>query len=125
MKKIILPIIIVIIAIVAVVWISNNSKNASNKSTATENAPTKEQASTTSNGPAMGTPGAYNCMKGSITASGSTALAPLVQDVSKKYQAKCSGANITVNLGGSGTGLANVENGSSDIGNSDIYAKTG
>ncbi|MGH7204525.1 MAG: PstS family phosphate ABC transporter substrate-binding protein [Candidatus Levyibacteriota bacterium] len=73
----------------------------------------------------LGKPGEFTCIKGSMTSSGSTALAPLVQAVAKKYQEKCSGASITVNLGGSGTGLANVENGSSDIGNSDIYAKTG
>ncbi len=73
----------------------------------------------------LGTPGTYSCIQGSITASGSTALQPLVSDVAKKYEAKCSGASITVNLGGSGTGLANAENGSSDIGNSDIFAKAG
>jgi phosphate transport system substrate-binding protein len=74
---------------------------------------------------ALGTPGSYSCVQGSITAAGSTALAPLVTDVAKKYQAKCSGSTITVNLGGSGTGLSSVENGSINIGNSDIFSKTG
>jgi phosphate transport system substrate-binding protein len=73
----------------------------------------------------LGTPGTYTCVQASITAAGSTALAPLVTDVAKKYQAKCSGSTITVNLGGSGTGLSSAENGSIDIGNSDIFAKTG
>jgi phosphate transport system substrate-binding protein len=73
----------------------------------------------------LGTPGSYNCVSGSITAAGSTALQPLVSAVAKQYEAKCSGASITVNLGGSGTGLANAENGSVDIGNSDIFAKSG
>jgi len=73
----------------------------------------------------LGTPGSYTCVQGSLTAAGSTALAPLVTDVAKKYQAKCSGSTITVNLGGSGTGLSSAENGSIDIGNSDISAKTG
>lgn len=71
----------------------------------------------------LGTPGAYNCVQGQITASGSTALAPLVKAVATKYEAKCSGASITVNLGGSGVGLGQVFAGSIDIGNSDIYAK--
>jgi len=70
----------------------------------------------------LGTPGAYTCVQGSITASGSTALAPLVQAVAKDYQAKCSGSSITVNLGGSKTGLSQVEAGSVQIGNSDIPA---
>src|SRR6266700_4031004 len=65
----------------------------------------------------LGTPGSYTCVQGSLTAAGSTALAPLVTDVAKKYQAKCSGSTITVNLGGSGTGLSSAENGSIDIGN--------
>ncbi len=73
----------------------------------------------------LGTPGSFNCVSGSITAAGSTALQPLVSAVAKQYESKCSGASITVNLGGSGTGLANAENGSVDIGNSDIFAKSG
>src|SRR5215472_10168732 len=58
----------------------------------------------------------------SITASGSTALAPLVKAVAQQYSTKCSGATITVNLGGSKTGLANAEAGSVNIGNSDVPA---
>ena len=70
----------------------------------------------------LGTPGTFTCVQGSITASGSTALAPLVKAVASSYTGKCPGATITVNLGGSKTGLANVEAGSVDIGNSDVPA---
>lgn len=70
----------------------------------------------------LGTPGSFNCISGSLTASGSTALAPLVQKVAMDYAAKCSGAQIVVNLGGSKTGLSQVEAGSVQIGNSDIPA---
>ncbi len=72
-----------------------------------------------------GTPGSYNCVSGTLNVSGSTALAPLVQAVAKDYQAKCSGASITVGLGGSGTGLAQVESGGVQIGNSDLFKKSG
>ncbi len=78
--------------------------------------------STPSASSTLGTPGSYNCVQGSITAAGSTALAPLVQKVAQAYQAKCSGASITVNLGGSGSGLGNAQKGIIDIGNSDIFA---
>src|SRR5258707_3557038 len=70
----------------------------------------------------LGTPGTVTCVQGNITASGSTALAPLVQAVAQKYQASCAGSSITVNLGGSKTGLANAEAGTSDVGNSDVFA---
>jgi phosphate transport system substrate-binding protein len=81
-------------------------------------------SSSTSTPSNLGTPGSYNCIGGSLTASGSTALAPLVQAVAKDYQAKCSSASITVNLGGSGTGLSQVESGTVQIGNSDIFKKS-
>src|SRR5260370_5682498 len=68
-------------------------------------------ASGTTTSTTLGTPGSFNCVTGSITASGSTALAPLVKAVATSYQGKCSGATVTVNLGGSKTGLAQVESG--------------
>jgi phosphate transport system substrate-binding protein len=70
----------------------------------------------------LGTPGQYNCISGSLTASGSTALQPLVTAVAKDYTTKCSSASITVQGGGSSTGKANVEAGSVGIGNSDTPA---
>ena len=73
----------------------------------------------------LGTPGEYSCVSGQITADGSTALAPLVKAVAQKYQSKCSSATITVNLGGSKTGLGDVEAGTVQIGDSDIYALAG
>jgi phosphate transport system substrate-binding protein len=85
--------------------------------TTTGSTPTAGGTSTTA--PA---PGQLTCVQGSITASGSTALAPLVQAVAKDYQARCSGSSITVNLGGSKTGLSDAESGVSQIGNSDVFA---
>lgn len=69
-----------------------------------------------------GTPGSYNCVSGSLATNGSTALGPLVQKVAADYQNKCAGANITVQLTGSGAGLTAVEGGNAGIGNSDVYA---
>ena len=88
-------------------------------STGTGSTPTAGATATVST---LGTPGSFNCINDTITASGSTALAPLVKAVATQYTTKCPGATITVNLGGSKTGLANVEAGSSDIGNSDVPA---
>jgi phosphate transport system substrate-binding protein len=94
-------------------------------STGSGSTPTATSGTTpTSSSSTLGTPGTFNCVTGSITASGSTALAPLVKAVAQQYSSKCSGATITVNLGGSKTGLANAEAGSVNIGNSDVPANT-
>jgi phosphate transport system substrate-binding protein len=74
---------------------------------------------------APSTPGSFNCVSGIITAAGSTVLAPLVTAMAKDYQAKCPSAAIIVNLGGSNVGLMNVESGSIQIGNSDVFKKAG
>jgi len=57
-----------------------------------------------------------------VTVSGSSALFPLVKDAAEKYKSVNSGVSVTVSAGGSGTGLAQVSDGSVDIGNSDVFA---
>ena len=62
-------------------------------------------------------------LSGSVTASGSSALLPLAQAAAEAFMKTNSDASITVNGGGSGTGLKQVAEGSVDIGNSDVTAE--
>ena len=61
-----------------------------------------------------------------ITINGSTALAPLLTDVAHDYQQKCPTSRVSVNAGnlpqGSLNGIQQVEQGSIDLGTSDVFA---
>ncbi|MFD1956577.1 phosphate ABC transporter substrate-binding protein [Paenibacillus thailandensis] len=64
-------------------------------------------------------------LSGSILATGSSALQPLVDQAAQDFMAKDEYKNISIQVqaGGSGTGLTQVAEGQSDIGNSDIFAE--
>ena len=94
----------------------------SSNTSGSSSTPTTSSGSTPASGSTAGTPGAYNCVQGSLTTNGSTALGPLVQKVAADYQSKCSGASITVQLTGSTAGNTAAEGGNAGIGDSDIYA---
>jgi phosphate transport system substrate-binding protein len=59
---------------------------------------------------------------GSITVVGSTALQPLAEKAAQQFMSENSNAQVQVQGGGSGTGLTQVLQGGSNIGDSDVYA---
>lgn len=63
-----------------------------------------------------------NDIQGTVTASGSTALLPLLKPAQEEFQKKYSKVTVNVAGGGSFTGLNQVAAGSVNIGNSDVPA---
>ena len=62
-------------------------------------------------------------LTGTVTADGSSALLPLAQAAADLLKDANPNISITVNGGGSGTGIKDVAAGKVDIGNSDLFAE--
>lgn len=61
-------------------------------------------------------------VEGKVTASGSSALLPMVNLAAEMFNQANPKANVTATAGGSGVGVKNVMDGVTDIGNSDVEA---
>lgn len=99
--------------------------SATETTTAAAAADTKEAGST-----AAGTTAAESAeeevnedLTGMITAAGSSALKPLVDDAADMFAEKYPNVAITIDAGGSGEGLKQVSEGTVNIGNSDVPAE--
>ncbi|MFF9147804.1 PstS family phosphate ABC transporter substrate-binding protein [Streptomyces sp. NPDC014861] len=54
------------------------------------------------------TPPPIGCARGTLTVTGSTAFAPVVQEVAKAYEKDCAGATVTVDADGSTSGVRDL-----------------
>ena len=78
--------------------------------------------STAASESSAGSDSAKKDLSGTITAAGSSALKPLVDDAANSFIEKNPNVSITVDAGGSGEGLKQVAEGTVTIGNSDVAA---
>ncbi|SFI82153.1 phosphate ABC transporter substrate-binding protein PstS family protein [Thermoflavimicrobium dichotomicum] len=62
-------------------------------------------------------------LSGTLTAVGSSAMQPVIEEAAKEFMAKNPGVQVTVQGGGSGQGLTAAMNDTADIGNSDVFAE--
>ncbi|WP_168122057.1 phosphate ABC transporter substrate-binding protein [Paenibacillus sp. HB172176] len=118
MKKSLMMIMAIVLTFTLAACGNNNNNGGNNNTPATNNT----GAATATADPTAEPTKEPAALKGSILATGSSALQPLVDEASKLFMNDNKDVTIQVQGGGSGTGLAQIAEKQNDIGNSDVFA---
>lgn len=119
MRKTIAVMFAAAMAVTAVSGCSSNSANTAGSADAkAENAKTADTTADAGNDSK-----ADKDLTGSVTAAGSSALKPLVDEAADLFSEKYPDVSLTIDAGGSGEGLKQVSEGTVNIGNSDVAAE--